>query len=352
MKSPNPKSNCRTLAAVCVAALALAACSRCSEVDSAGASAAVGLPGAVTATDGSGPGLPVCVAWEPAKAAGLLVSDQLAELSGLAVSRRHAGVLWTHNDAGNKARVYAIGGNGVHVATLKLKGTDARDWEDIALGPCTAGGDRAADACLYLADTGDNDLRHSVASILRFHEPKWVAPRRADEPGRDDVASAAIERFSLAWPGAPRDVEAMAVLPDTRVILLSKRDDGRSEVLRVTLKPGTLGGVEVLGELDLRAPPLLKGGPVRVTAADLDDAGQLLLVRTYGLVALFEVGDALTSAPDVATGLLAAVKRTILAAATEAQGEAIAWDPSGGFWQASERSGKQPATLWRVGCAP
>src|SRR2546427_279731 len=83
---------------------------------------------------------------------GTLRDPRLFEASGIAVSRAHPGVLWTHNDSGDSATVYAITLAGNLLATYRVPGATAVDWEDIALGPCP----EHAGRCLFIADTGDN----------------------------------------------------------------------------------------------------------------------------------------------------------------------------------------------------
>ena len=39
---------------------------------------------------------------------GVVQSDSLSELSGIAASRRNPGVLWVHNDSGDAPQIYAI----------------------------------------------------------------------------------------------------------------------------------------------------------------------------------------------------------------------------------------------------
>ena len=87
------------------------------------------------------------------------VPAPITEASGLAVSRDNAGVVWTHNDSGGAASLYALGRHGELRATLPLSGAVNVDWEDMAIGPGPAG----APDWLYAADIGDNDaVRPSV----------------------------------------------------------------------------------------------------------------------------------------------------------------------------------------------
>jgi hypothetical protein len=81
------------------------------------------------------------------------------EASGLAVSRRHPGLLWTHNDSGNATELFAVDTSGSLQGRLRLP-TRTRDFEDISAGPCPAGD------CLYIADIGDNQLARSRVQLL------------------------------------------------------------------------------------------------------------------------------------------------------------------------------------------
>src|SRR5690606_28831944 len=82
----------------CAAALALAA-----------------LPGAAAAAD------------EAPELVALIRDPALREISGIAESRRHAGVLWVHNDSGYPAELHAIDRRGRRLATIGIEGAPARD---------------------------------------------------------------------------------------------------------------------------------------------------------------------------------------------------------------------------------
>src|SRR5215213_1725953 len=60
----------------------------------------------------------------------------LHESSGLAVSHRQAGVLWTHNDSGDGAELFAVDVSGRALGTSRITGAENEDWEDVAVGPC------------------------------------------------------------------------------------------------------------------------------------------------------------------------------------------------------------------------
>jgi hypothetical protein len=321
-----------------------------------------GGDGAVSGKDAAAPtasGQLCTVFGEPFKA-GQISNTKLDELSGLAASWRHPTMLWSHNDSGEKKpRIFAIDTKGQHVATYKLKGVNPIDWEDIAVGPCAGSGPTAALSCVYVGDVGDNGHERGNAQIHRVAEPDSLPPAGDDPaPRRERFRKSETETFYLKYPkvselkGKARDeaehpdVEAMAVMPDARVVLLSKRNDGKSTVFRVDLsKAKPL--VERMGELALSDKALKQGHSLRVTSADLDKTGRWLLVRTYFRIYLFDMGKALFGDPIASAGVVAQAPRQAIEGGLDLQGESIAWAHDGGFWHTSE--GVKPP-LWRIPC--
>ena len=53
---------------------------------------------------------------------------KIREPSGLARSRRHEGVFWTHNDSGDVPRFFAIDANGNLLAEFSVEGASHTDW--------------------------------------------------------------------------------------------------------------------------------------------------------------------------------------------------------------------------------
>ncbi len=303
-----------------------------------------------------------CDAWAPVQVRGTLGADKLDELSGLAASRRLPGVLWTHNDSGEKtARIFALGTDASLRATLVLDGVDPEDWEDIAMGRCSDASTTLD--CIYVADTGDNKHERSEVAVVRVVEPDVLPPMRDDgRAPRKSRVDTGVTSFRVRFPARPDlsgeartlaehpDIEAMVVLPDRRVVFFDKREDGTSVVYRAAPQAGALVTAESLGSLNLADGALKKGPSLRTTAADLDLAGTTLLLRTYFRVYVLDVGGALTAAPDAAGPLLAAASaaKSSIAHGFDTQGESVAFDPAGGFWHVSEGKA-QP--LHFVGCA-
>ncbi|MGH9258510.1 MAG: hypothetical protein ACRD08_01235, partial [Acidimicrobiales bacterium] len=149
-------------------------------------------------------------------------SDRLQETSGVAVSRAHRGLLWSHNDSGNDPYLYATDLSGGDRGRVRVADAGAVDWEDLALGLCpTAPGE-----CLYIADTGDNARQRRSVTIYAVREP---AP---PTPG-GDATTLVTRRLRLSYPGGPRDVEALYVAPDGALFLVSKVRSGSARVYRV-----------------------------------------------------------------------------------------------------------------------
>lgn len=141
---------------------------------------------------------------------GFTIKDpRITESSGLAASRAHPGVYWTHNDQ-DLPRVFAVDSKtGETVATVTLEGVGRpRDMEAISVGP---------DGNVYVGDIGDNaDGSWDHVWIYRFPEPRVLK----------DVTVHATQ-YTVKYADGPRNAEAMMVHPKTgRVYIASKREGG------------------------------------------------------------------------------------------------------------------------------
>lgn len=268
--------------------------------------------------------------WNTAGATGCRLADEprplpdgLGESSGVAVSLRTPGLLWTHNDSGNEAVLYAVDTAGRLLRAFPLKGVSARDWEDVAVARCGEG------SCLYVADTGDNQEVRKRVFLLRL-----------PEPGLDDGTAGGVEVFPMVFPDGPRDVEALYVLSGERVHLVTKGRSGPVEVYRYPppLRPGEVT-LERVQTLTTSAPALED----QVTGADADPRGRWVVVRTYSELILYRPsGDTLVPVEDGRVDL-----RTL----QEPQGEGVALGPDGRIYLSSE-SGRfvGPGSLRTLRC--
>ncbi|MGB0588451.1 MAG: hypothetical protein ACPGU1_02115 [Myxococcota bacterium] len=272
---------------------------------------------------------PSCQSYSSPQVTGTL-PPTVTEASGMAISRTQPGVLWLHNDSGDKARIYALEASGERLATVTLEETYAYDWEDMAQGPCEAGAPESS--CLYVGDIGDNNKARTYLKIHRVPEPDVSL-------GDHTVAREDYDTMTVVYPDGPRDCEALIVDSNGYVYLLSK--EWSDTVFRLYGSPFLPGAelvpMQFLSEHDISDV----GGTVAlVTAASFSISKNRLLVRTYGAAFEYQLG------PDETLSELPWATTKNVPVANEGQGEAVAYDEVG-YWHVSE--GKEPP-IWQIQC--
>lgn len=225
-------------------------------------------------------------------------SDAARELSGLVLSPTRPGVLWTHNDSGDGARLLAVGTAGGTVAEIALTGAENVDWEDIAVGPRGA---------LLVGDIGDNAAQRASVVVYRVPEP------RAPAPAGETVAVAA--RHELRYPDGARDAEALLYdRASGAVVIVTKSFGGEGRVY--TARRPSSRRVTTLR----RSGTIALGVGAAITAGDVSADGRTIVLRTYDRAYVWR-----RRAGETVTGALR--RRPCTAGAdllTEGQGEAIA----------------------------
>jgi hypothetical protein len=233
---------------------------------------------------------------------GVPLPEGLEEASGVAVSRRHAGISWHHADGGDRPLIHAVDEAGRLVGRVRVEGARLRDWEDLEVADC------GGDSCLFVADVGDNSARRETVQVYRFLEP---------DPRTD--TSVVAETLSLRFPEGPRDAEALFVLPGGRIHLVTKGRDHPVAVFRVPAGSSD-ARVVVLEEVQ-RLSDGPRAIPRQVTGASASADGSLVALRTYETLGFFRMdGDTLAAIPDGTVNL-----RPL----REAQGEGVALGPEG-----------------------
>lgn len=282
--------------------------------------------------------------------AGDIEYADISESSGLAVSRRYQGedgIIWTHNDSGDTARIFAMGTDGSHQGVVHLEGIEAVDWEDMSLGPCSVqkAGDEDADGntptCLYLGDIGDNEAVRPHVTVYRLREPQLPEDRPVDLT----VKASDITAIHYRYEDGARDAETLMVHPTTgRLYVVDKsRTDGISQVYRVpnpadpTTSPEAPAQAPRIGQLDFSDR---SGFAKMTTAGDIAPSGKEFSIRTYTKVYTYCVPDG----KDFEAVFSA--ERTLSQPPPTIQGEALAYAPDGhALWLTSER---RPAPLWKM----
>lgn len=200
----------------------------------------------------------------------------ITESSGVAVSRRHPGVLWTHNDSGDGPFLYAVSTDGALLARFEVVNASAVDWEDIALGPCP----RSDDPCLYVGDTGDNlHVRKSVHLYVIPEPSTWTTGGL-----RERVL--AVRDIRLRYQDGPQDVEALAVTPQGAVLLATKGRSGPIRLYRVMRDQLEADSLRLAPWVTLDAA-LQRSMGRQVTGAAVSPDGTRLVIRTYGEILFF-----------------------------------------------------------------
>lgn len=216
----------------------------------------------------------VAVIWRPPDvaspcriAAGPTVIPEVAESSGLAVSRRTPGVIWSHNDSGNDAVLFALDTTGRLRGRVRVP-VRTRDWEDISAARCPAGD------CLYLADIGDN--RQSRASVQIYRVP---------EPAPGDTVTATPEMFDATYADGAHNAEAMFVAGADLFVVTRDRSAG---VYRATIAASGSRRLvfQRVGELGLEA----------VTDAEAFRNGTSVVVRTSHEAVFYRTADLIRGA--------------------------------------------------------
>ena len=163
------------IGSIVVGVAVLAALAACSPGSSGATRSTTTATGDATATaSGTAAGsaelvAAVCAGSAGVTDAGTVTSKDLAELSGIAASRRNPGVWWVHNDSGDSRPV--LRGRPTRrscSSTIDVDGATAVDWEDIAVGPPAT---EAGAASVYLADIGDNSRNRADITVYRVVEP-------------------------------------------------------------------------------------------------------------------------------------------------------------------------------------
>jgi hypothetical protein len=279
-------------------------------------------------------------------------SPRLIESSGVAVSRTHPDVLWSHNDSGDGPYLYATDLRGTDRGRLLVSGAGAVDWEDMALGPCpvafvlqTRPSRQIAGACIYLADTGDNREIRPFVTIYAIPEPEPPAG-----PGDTLGVTRAAAILHLRYPDGAHDVEGVYVSPrDSALYLVSKGFQPRTaiRVYRVGREAWSgedttraVAAATLVQTLDIT--PSREAGRV-VTGAAIRPDGRVVALRTYNEIFLFYpgVGGRLSPARDRACNI----------AGIDFGGEAIDFLTESTFVLTSESWSGRPATINVVKCA-
>lgn len=292
----------------------LAACGGSPPPEANDASDAVDAPEVVEDAPEAPPDVPLACTWSESRDVAVVADPMLTEISGMVASRIHDGVLYVHNDSGEAvARFFALQPDGTTLAQIVIDGAPSLDTEDAALE--TSGGRE----WLWLGDIGDNAARDGGTPRSSIDVIRAEVPALPSAPSATPLHVASHELFTLTYPDAPHDCEALIFdAPTGDLYLLSKENEGPHRVYRAAAPhvAGTNRVLEPIGEI-------LPGRSLAdaITAADGDARGRFV-VRTYRRVYLFEA----TTGTPAERWSVAPLELPVI---RELQGEAIAFFADG-----------------------
>lgn len=254
---------------------------------------------------------------------GVLDNPVIDEASGLVASHANSGMLWTHNDSGDKARIFLIDSLGKYQATVWVKGATNRDWEDIALGA----GPQPDNTYLYIGEIGDNLARYPHKVIYRIEEPKFTGDTTLSVEDVDSI------RFTL--PDGNRDTEALMIDPHTKDLYIFSKWEEAINLYRLPYPQSTTE--MMVAEKVLEALPF-----TLIVAADWSADGEEILIKSYKQVYYWKrkkdqpLSETLREVPE------------ILPYDEEPQGESIAFalDGSGYYTLSEYAKGVKPTLMF------
>jgi hypothetical protein len=198
--------------------------------------------------------------YKQAKVVGTISSDEINESSGLTSSPCQPEVLWTHNDSGDKAFIYALDKTGKKLATFIVSGAENIDWEDIAIRR-----DKTGACFLYLADTGNNEQARSELTIYKVREPKVDGSTNSSR--KNPLSTERAEAIKFEYPDSRHDAETLLVHPETGdIYIITKHltDAAGIYKLKADYEPNKKQKPKKIAEITVPAVPngFLTGGAI------------------------------------------------------------------------------------------
>jgi hypothetical protein len=233
-------------------------------------------------------------------------SREIREASGLALSSAPPPRLWTHNDSGDRARLFLIDLDGALVAEYAVDGAKAIDWEDIA-------SDGAGH--LFVGDIGNNRSARRDLRVYRLKEPDPSEPARRVRVERT-LRFRYADQTAFPDPALAYDAEALYFADGALWILTKHRSDAGTTLYR--LEDSASDAEQVLQPVQRLALPVATALFGTVTAASVSADGKLVAVLLYTDLLVF---------PRNADGTLGAEPRAHIALDPRRTGqvEGIAW---------------------------
>jgi hypothetical protein len=203
-----------------------------------------------------------------------LKNPAVNESSGLAASRSNPGIYWTHNDSGDGPLVYAFDAAGESRGVFRVAGAQARDWEDMAVGP----GPERSRSYLYLGDIGDNGKARSEIVVYRVLEPKLTAADKNSSKS-NPRSTASSDAIRLRYPEGKFDAETLLVHPTSGNLYIVTKVMLKNATVYEATAPFTPGKVITMKRIgDIKVPSLIGGA---LTGGSISPDGRRVALCDY-----------------------------------------------------------------------
>ncbi|XP_067653870.1 uncharacterized protein [Haliotis asinina] len=253
-----------------------------------------------------------------------LQSPALDEISGLAASRIHDGILYGINDHTSSTvenKVYAINANtGALAATLTISGSTNWDWEDIAVGPCPDSG-----SCIYIGDIGSHN-GISQNTVYRVKEPSTL----------EDMTVPFLDKLQYRW--SEQESECLMVDPTGNAYVVSRVLGGHG--LMAKLPSFGWGGETV--DITVSARLSTTTAHHDPLGCDISPDGKAILIKAKDDIYYYPVpdGDYVEAVKGQATTVEYDMK--------EHWGESVAWTAKGDGYYTVGEGLYQPVYLYTM----
>ncbi|MDP2287054.1 MAG: hypothetical protein Q8M73_00600 [Actinomycetota bacterium] len=217
-------------------------------------------------------------------------------------SQSFPGVLYVHNDSSGGPYIYAVDERTCKtLATLKIAGSRARDYEAIATGT-----DAKGRAVIWLGDLGDNLDSWPYVELLRIPEPRALKSQTLNS-----------RTVRVTYPDRPHNAEALLADPKSLQVWIVTKQLAHGSLYSLPNPPGKLSKATAVSVED----GLITDGAV-------SPQGDRYVLRTY-----FDA--------TVYAGLPPGRKPVTFDLPGQFQGEAITWTADGkALLIASERDAR------------
>jgi hypothetical protein len=217
---------------------------------------------------------------------GFLKNEQITESSGLALSTRDPNVLWTHNDSGDKARIFALDLTGRHLGEFIIEDESFKDFEDIVSY------EYEGKHRLLIGDVGNNRSKRNSGTIYVVKEPKLT-----EDHAKETESISIIRKFKYQYDNGPQNCESLAIDAATRTLYFVEKNQiwnndhvatiyempwpkKKDEETPIAKSIGTMS-FPIEGAMTMEAARARGTAPFMTTASDMSRDGTRFVVSTY-----------------------------------------------------------------------